>query len=181
MNFNVKYLILLFKSIEFDWKYKRGVSFNQLNDKLKDFHIEHAIFERDVSFDSRAQGYALTIQENGFESLRKLGLEKKVREKAQCIISANFTFSMIKGGELKYMSGVKKKNTRRMNTPLPRQELRRIFLDEYLEHDGKIYWNKDLKHFREHDGIVTVEFEDGEERDFDILLGCDGLMSAVRR
>ena len=141
-----------------------------------------SIYERDEGFDSRAQGYALTIQRNGMSALRKLKIEDDIKERADCLLTSNKTFAMTSDG-LKLISGGKtKKKKDQLHTVLPRQELRKILLEHYERESGKqVNWNKGFKTFKEDRNVVTVEFDDGEVVECDVLVGCDGLMSGVRK
>ncbi|KAG2373972.1 hypothetical protein C9374_011637 [Naegleria lovaniensis] len=157
--------------------------FNQ-NPKINSkYIIEECIYEKDASFDSRAQGYALTIQGNGLSVLKKLKLDHKMKQRADCMIKSNKTYSMTREHGMQFMSGTEKKMKKDMNFPLPRQEVRKIMLEAYEEESGQVQWNMGLRTFKEdyETNKVVVTFENNTTMECDLLIGCDGLMSAVRR
>lgn len=152
--------------------------------------MDITIYERDTSFNSRAQGYALTIQLNGMSALRKLNIEKDIKELySNALLTSNKSFAVNQdGNQLLLLSGGKKRNLEispqeqsSLHTVLPRQELRRILMENYeKESEKKVVWNREFKTFKEIDGRVVVGFEN-DQIECDVLFGCDGLTSGVRR
>eukprot|EP01114_Cavostelium_apophysatum_P022589 TRINITY_DN8223_c0_g1_i2.p1 TRINITY_DN8223_c0_g1~~TRINITY_DN8223_c0_g1_i2.p1 ORF type:complete len:407 (+),score=59.29 TRINITY_DN8223_c0_g1_i2:151-1371(+) len=143
--------------------------------KKKAFHnIQWTIYERDESFDSRPQGYSLTIQQ-GIKVLAKLGLDRKVRE-TKC---RNTAFETLRwdGVTLACFEGAKK-NTYFSNVPIPRQELRRMMLEQIPQENIK--WGKRCVSLVELEDSVQITFGDGEKVTVDAVVGCDGIRSAVR-
>lgn len=68
------------------------------------------------------------------------------------------------------------------NVHLPRQKLRRMLMDGLLP--GTVAWGHKFRSYEVVEGgCVRVDFEAGEHasRTFDVLVGCDGIYSGVRR
>jgi salicylate hydroxylase len=65
-----------------------------------------------------------------------------------------------------------------------RKDLQQLLLDAIGETDVKVHYNKRLVGVKESEGLggefITAIFEDGTSATGDILLGCDGIHSAVR-
>ena len=68
------------------------------------------------------------------------------------------------------------------NVHLPRQALRRVLLEKLSP--GTVHWGKKFKNYKETtcstSSVVELQFEDGDRLSFDLLVGADGIFSAVR-
>lgn len=61
-----------------------------------------------------------------------------------------------------------------------RRDLLQVLLEETAKQDIPVHFSKQLTKVTESDNGVKITFEDGTEETADILLGCDGIHSAVR-
>ena len=147
---------------------------------LQNAGLSYRIYERDPTFESRRQGYSLTIQENGFRALEDLGVGEIVQEKgADSMISGTSTYNS--AGEL-ILSKVKRSAERFHNFAVARQYLRACLLNA-LKSDT-IQWNKDIIRYDSAPNDskqVRVHFADGSSAVGRALIGCDGVRSAIRR
>ena len=173
---------------------------------LKKYGFQNVvIFERDMSFDQRRQGYGLTILQ-GIVALKKLGLYEKV--KAMDTPSRTHYMFDSKGNIIGYFGTVfwpdtathnytaphsktKSASTKRHNLHISRQDLRRILYDEYLsacDSTNDIKWNRKLKSVvcTDTTGSLILKFSDSidsseEIYQADVIVGCDGINSRVRK
>lgn len=142
--------------------------------KQKGFEVE--IFENSEKFVEAGSGINLAI--NAMQIYKRLGVYEDIKSEAsytesmnactpklERLVSANFSKF-----EKKY--GVK-------TFAIHRARLHKIL----VEHIGnvKIYLNKKLSHLEEKEGIVTLYFEDGTSHRSEIVIGADGIHSAVRK
>jgi len=61
-----------------------------------------------------------------------------------------------------------------------RNDLHQVLLEAVQEHGIAVHYSKSLTQVDETDTNVTVTFSDGSSDSGDLLLGCDGIHSAVR-
>ncbi|MEN5084928.1 NAD(P)/FAD-dependent oxidoreductase [Sphingobacterium faecium] len=147
--------------------------------------IPYTLYERDLNFNARSQGYGLTLQQasKAISGLGILSLEDGV-------ISTKHVVHTIDGkviGEWGMRKWVPEKiNTgdKRSNVHIARQSLRSALLDQLGSHD-KVLWNHQLVDFKEteSDGLLLSFQVDGEVKTAkaDLLVGADGIRSSVRR
>ena len=106
------------------------------------------VYERDISFSSRRDGYGLTLTYNVKGPLRQLGiLEKVAQEDTPSRVHYIFTSS---GEILGYFGNAFIEHRgigQRGNLRVPRQTVRRIMMDEL--HEGTISWGKRLLRYNE--------------------------------
>lgn len=154
--------------------------------------FEVVVLEADADFDSRQQGYGLTIQGYG-STTQALGIGLAEDDAPS---TSHYTFSSeghILGffGEAfgKSRDRDEKENSGRF-IHIPRQKLRSRLLDE-IQPDT-IMWNSKLESFEcsgeegkeacpKTCGGVTVKLTDGRTLDAALLVGSDGIFSSVRR
>ncbi|KAM0542357.1 hypothetical protein ACHAPJ_012822 [Fusarium lateritium] len=126
-------------------------------------------------------GGAIGIMPNGLRLLDRLGVYSDLQQRG----SSHSTITMhgINGGTLGYadMVGAAKEKTGFGCMRIKRTDL----LDELLKAVDKakipVYYNKRLTSITELVDSVQVTFEDGTTDTADLVLGCDGIHSAVRR
>ena len=69
---------------------------------------------------------------------------------------------------------------KRQNAHIPRERLRQL-LHERL-HPGTVRWGRKFVRYHEHgDGAIQLVFDDGTSEYCDVLVGADGIFSAVRK
>lgn len=144
--------------------------------------IPFTLYERDSSFDVRAQGYGLTLQQAS-NAIKGLGLFSLKDE-------GNSTRHVVHTTEGKEITewGMRthsniKKSPRRKNVHIPRQALRLALLDQLGNHDV-VQWGHRLVYFKEcEDKGVELSFQvNGELKNAkaDLVVGADGIRSVVR-
>ncbi len=144
--------------------------------------IPFTLYERDSSFDARAQGYGLTLQQAS-NAIKGLGL-------FYLKDGANSTRHVVHTTEGKEITewGVRthsniKKFPKRRNVHIPRQALRLALLEQLGEHDA-VQWGHRLVGFKQcADKGVELSFQvNGEMKNAkaDLVVGADGIRSVVR-
>jgi salicylate hydroxylase len=149
--------------------------------------IPFTIYERDEGFDSRSQGYGLTLQQAS-KAIEGLGIFKL----KDGLTSTRHVVHNIEGQELgewglrKSLAGPEKTPSKRTNIHIARQSLRAELLEQLGAHDS-IQWGHQLVDFKESDegGIDLSFLVEGEEQTkhfkAELLVGADGIRSSVRR
>lgn len=145
------------------------------------------VLESDSSFESRKQGYGLTIQR--LDAAHALGISLSADDAPS---TSHYTFSA-EGHIINFYGeafGVKSRDRREFENSgrfvhLPRQALRSRILQKIPP--GTIRWNSKFKEFscRTLDSCnkngVTVTLTDGTVLNAALLVGSDGIFSTVRR
>lgn len=144
--------------------------------------IPFTLYERDSSFDARAQGYGLTLQQatNAIKGLGIFSLKE----------GCNSTRHVVHTTEGKEISewGMRthsniKKSPKRVNVHIPRQALRLALLEQLGDHDA-VQWGHRLVCFKQcEDKNVELSFQvNGEMKNAkaDLVVGADGIRSVVR-
>lgn len=148
------------------------------------FHrgIPFTLYERDSTFDARAQGYGLTLQQAS-NAIKGLGLDS-LQE------GCNSTRHVVHTTEGKKINewGVRshenlKKSPKRKNVHIPRQVLRLALLQQ-LNRNNAVQWGHRLVSFKQcEDKRVELSFQvDGTTKvvKADLVVGADGIRSVVR-
>ena len=161
---------------------------------LQQRNINCTIFEKDPSFDSRCQGYGLTLQQ-GEGILRRMGIDNATDLGSKTTLHSAYLpdgtlLGSYGGDHRRKVSASAKKPTprtdKRCNVMLPRQALRDMLYQEL--HAGTVRWGWKFSRFDVVPGSsprVRVEFEEGgteanRVEEFDLLVGADGIWSKVR-
>lgn len=144
--------------------------------------IPFTLYERDSSFNERAQGYGLTLQQasNAIKGLGLFSLKD----------GDNSTRHVVHTTEGKEISewGVRthasiKKSPKRKNLHIPRQALRLALLEQLGEPDA-VQWGHRLVGFKQcEDKSVELSFQvNGQMKNVkaDLVVGADGIRSVVR-
>lgn len=161
------------------------------------------LFEKDINFAHRRQGYALTIQQAA-AALNALGLASSaLAEGATSMGHYSFDQHGRQIGAYGPVVGVNKAAPKeafdghlydkkwvedhlddprrvlsRHNIHIPRQRLRQLMLEQI--HPQHIQWDKRFTSFTESSG-VEVQFADESSYALSALVGADGIFSAVRK
>lgn len=147
--------------------------------------IPYTLYERDLNFNARSQGYGLTLQQasKAISGLGILSLEDGV-------ISTKHVVHTIDGkvigewGMRKWVPEKTNTGDKRSNVHIARQSLRSALLDQLGSHET-VLWNHQLVDFKEteSDGLLLSFQVDGEVKTAkaDLLVGADGIRSSVRR
>ena len=151
------------------------------------FHrgIPFTVYERDSGFESRSQGYGLTLQQasKAIEGLGIFSLEAGVVSTRHLV---HTTDGKVIGewGMRKWMQSDTKKTPKRTNIHIARQSLRLALLEQ-LGGQDKIQWGHNLIDCKEtENGGVALRFEVNgvvKNAQADLVVGADGIRSAVRK
>ncbi|WET03027.1 NAD(P)/FAD-dependent oxidoreductase [Flavobacterium sp. YJ01] len=146
--------------------------------------IPFTIYERDENFESRSQGYGLTLQQAS-KAIQGLGIFS-----LNGVVSTRHLVHTIEGkvigewGIRKWLESEEKKATKRTNMHIARQALRLALLEQLGDHNI-IKWNHQLIDFKEQENeSIDLTFQvNGEIKTAkgDLLVGADGIRSSVRR
>ncbi len=144
--------------------------------------IPFTLYERDSSFDARAQGYGLTLQQasNAIKGLGLLSL-KDGGKSTRHVVHTTEGKEITEWG-LRTHSNINK-SPRRINVHVPRQALRLALHEQLGEHDA-VQWGHRLVCFKQcEDKSVELSFQvNGEMKKAkaDLVVGADGIRSVVR-
>lgn len=145
--------------------------------------IPFIIYERDGSFEERAQGYGLTLQQAS-KAIQGLGLF----DLTNGIVSKKHVVHNTEGdilGEWGMQKWVDQKsipNNKRTNIHIARQELRKELLNQ-LGGQESIKWNHQLIDFKDKETISMNFNVNGNSitETADLIVGADGIRSSVRK
>ncbi|MGM0391877.1 MAG: FAD-dependent oxidoreductase, partial [Bacteroidota bacterium] len=147
--------------------------------------IPFTLYERDSGFDTRSQGYGLTLQQasKAIQGLGVISLEEGVISTRHVV---HTTDGKVIGewGNRKWIESDAKTSPKRTNVHISRQSLRLALLEQLGGHDA-VQWGHQLVDFKECEGEgVALSFQvDGEiqRTRADLVVGADGIRSSVRR
>lgn len=147
--------------------------------------IPFTLYERDINFEARSQGYGLTLQQasKAIEALGIFSLEEGVISTRHVV---HTTDGKVIGewGIRKWIQTDEKTYTKRTNVHIARQSLRLALLEQLGGHNA-VQWGHQLVNFAtcEGEGIdLTFEVNGQIKRSkADLVVGADGIRSAVRR
>ncbi|MGJ8725378.1 MAG: FAD-dependent oxidoreductase [Roseibacillus sp.] len=149
--------------------------------------IPHTLYERDGGFDERSQGYGLTLQQAS-KAIAGLGIFSL----DQGIVSTRHLVHTPEGKVVGEWGGRKwlESNAealpklKRTNVHIARQSLRLALLEQLNGHDA-VQWGHQLVDYQDVEGErVSLSFlVNGETKraHADLVVGADGIRSAVRR
>lgn len=153
--------------------------------------IPFTLYERDSGFDTRSQGYGLTLQQAS-RAIEGLGIFSL----AEGIVSTRHVVHTTDGkvvgewGIRKWGPSDNKTAPKRTNVHIARQSLRLALLEQLGGHDS-VQWNHQLVDYNASEGggvdlRFQVSREGGCENDVktahaDLVVGADGIRSSVRR
>lgn len=145
--------------------------------------IPFTIYERDSSFNTRSQGYGLTLQQasKAIKGFGILSLKDGVNSTKHVV---HTTEGKIIGEWGMRMNSESNVNPKRTNIHIARQSLR-LALHEQLNGCDAVKWGHELVDFKENeDGSVDLNFlVNGEKisKNADLIVGADGIRSVVRK
>lgn len=147
--------------------------------------IPFTIYERDNGFETRSQGYGLTLQQasKAIEGLGIFKLEKGVVSTRHLVHTTDGKV-IGKWGMRKWMDSDSKIAPKRTNIHIARQSLRLALLEQLGGHN-KVQWGHQLIDFKEVDGeTVELKFQVNGEIKYtksNLVVGADGIRSSVRK
>lgn len=147
--------------------------------------IPFKIYERDQNFNTRSQGYGLTLQQAS-KILKSFGIDKLT----EGIVSTRHIVHDLEGtvlgewGFRKWQPKEDKLNIKRSNIHIARQGLRLALINQ-LGAENVINWNHQFIDFKTNDNNkYTLDFlVDGKIKQVkaDLIVGADGIRSSVRQ
>ena len=147
--------------------------------------IPFTLYERDLSFDSRCQGYGLTLQQAS-NAIKGLGIFKL----KEGVVSTKHVVHNSEGkiigewGMRKWVNSDVKTSPKRTNVHIARQSLRFELLEQLGNHKS-VKWGHQLINFKEfEDESVELSFEVAgkiKKEKADLVVGADGIRSSVRK
>jgi len=144
--------------------------------------IPFTLYERDNSFDARAQGYGLTLQQAS-NAIKGFGLFslKNLSHSTRHVVHTT------EGKEITEWGMRTHSNTsdspKRKNVHIPRQALRLELLEQLHNHDAVCWGHRLLSFKQSSDKSIELSFQvNGEIQNAkaDLLVGADGIRSVVR-
>ena len=146
--------------------------------------IPFTLYERDTSFDTRSQGYGLTLQQAS-KAIAAFGLVSL----EGAIVSTRHLVHTTKGkvvaewGVRKWLEPDVKTSSKRTNIHISRQSLRLALLKQLKESDS-VQWGHKLIDFKKcENGSIDLDFEvEGRLKTTktDLVVGADGIRSTLR-
>lgn len=147
--------------------------------------IPFTLYERDKDFNTRSQGYGLTLQQAS-KAIQGLGIFSL----KEGVISTRHLVHTPEGnvigewGTRKWLQSDVKTSSKRTNVHIARQSLRLALLEQ-LGGNNAVQWGHQLIDFKEcEDQGVDLNFQvDGKMKraKADLVVGADGIRSSVRR
>src|SRR6478735_1188013 len=123
--------------------------------------------------DWQLSGYGITVMPIGLEVLRELGVLSQARDKGYSALGLNVITA---DGEPVHHFALKKGGVDTVS--MARADLHKI-LRSHLKRT-KIQMGREVVKLHEKAGVVTVTFADGSSGEYDLVVGTDGIRSAVR-
>lgn len=147
--------------------------------------IPFTLYERDINFNSRSQGYGLTLQQasKAMKSLGILSLKEGVVS-TKHLVHTTTGKVIAEWGLRKWTNEHYKESAKKSNIHITRQALRQALLEQ-LGGNKSVEWNHQLVNFNENeDKSFNINFQvEGEIKTYkhDLVVGADGIRSSVRR
>ncbi|MDP1880915.1 MAG: NAD(P)/FAD-dependent oxidoreductase [Parachlamydiaceae bacterium] len=144
--------------------------------------IPFTLYERDNSFDARAQGYGLTLQQAS-KAIKGFGLFslKDGCNSTRHVVHTTEGEEIVEWGRRTHSNT--NKTPKRINVHIPRQALRLALLEQ-LGDNNALQWGHRLVDFKQcEDKSVELNFQvNGEMKSAkaDLVVGADGVRSVVR-
>lgn len=143
--------------------------------------IPFTLYERDSSFDVRAQGYGLTLQQAS-HAIKRLGLFplKEAGHSTRHVVHTTDGKQITEWGFRTHLNV--NNSPKRVNVHIPRQALRLALLEQLGDHE--VHWGHRFVSFKECENKkIELSFQvNGEikKTKADLVVGADGLRSIVR-
>ncbi len=147
--------------------------------------IPFSLYERDAGFNTRSQGYGLTLQQASLaiKGLGLLRLKEGVHSTKHVVHNSDGKI-IGEWGHRTRMNLSPQKLPKRTNIHIARQTLRLALLEQLGGQDS-VLWGHQLLNFKQNDqGGIDLNFEvDGKIKTAkaDLVVGADGIRSSVRQ
>lgn len=146
--------------------------------------IPFTLYERDLDFDSRSQGYGLTLQQAS-KAIKGFGIETLEKGVVSTKHMVHTTEGKVIGewGMRKWLQSDKKALKKPSNIHIARQSLR-LELLEQLGDTKHIQWGHQLINFTYHNTDIQLNFEVNgklKSSQANLIVGADGIRSTVRK
>ena len=122
----------------------------------------------------RPVGAGIALSHNAFRALAHLGLDQAARDAGQELVEAAICN---RGGKV-IVSSVVREVVEGGTVAMARSTLQKVLLDRL---GSPVSTGRRVTGYQQRPGGVTVELEGGDRMDAELLVGADGLNSAVRR
>lgn len=148
--------------------------------KRKGFRNIH-VFERDEHAESRTQGYSFSLfRPGGLTLIEELGLSDEIAKFSFQTNGMRFVDALDGSVRLELHESSAVPGRRTPPTRVMRGPFRKLLIDVCEREGIPITWNSRVLKYEEKDETVEVIFENNERREFDILIGADGIQSPLR-
>lgn len=146
--------------------------------------IPFTLYERDSSFNTRSQGYGLTLQQasKAMASLGILSLEEGITSTKHIVHTSDGEI-VGEWGIRKWGRSDTKASPKRTNIHIARQSLRLALLEQ-LNGNEYVKWGHQLLNFNEAEEGITLNFQVNNQiknAKADLVVGADGIRSTVRK
>jgi len=149
-------------------------------------NIPFTLYERDSAFNTRSQGYGLTLQQasKAIEGVGIFSLQQGVTSTRHVVHTTDG--KVIGDWGIRMMEpDANKAPPKRTNVHIARQSLRAALLEQ-LGGDDAVHWGHQLMEFKETETGVDLSFQiEGQTQvkhtQADLVVGADGIRSAIRR
>lgn len=144
---------------------------------LKRKGVDVELFEATTAFKRVGAGIVLAL--NAMQIFDRLGMVNALEQAGNILEGMEITNAKLKAlgiTEHQYFESIYKLR----NIAIHRASLHEVLLKE-LGEDVPLHLNKKLKSLKQKDGMNYLEFEDGTKYETPLLIGADGIHSAVRR
>lgn len=145
------------------------------------YEVREATTEPKPTQEHRLGGGALGILPNGLRLLHRLGLYEKLLSRGSS--NSRVVIRSIDGSVLgeQDVVGWAREQTRLGQLRIKRSDVVAELLEAVQTAGITVQYGKTLTTIEEHENSITAVFADGTRDSGDILLGCDGIHSSVRR
>lgn len=157
-----------------------GIAGNALAFWLSKLGHRVTVIERHSAL--RVNGLQLDLRGNGIEVMKRMGLEQAIR--AKCVPEEGFAVVDSTGRRRAFFAANRSgKGAQSISSEfeIMRGDLCRVLHDAAVENGARYRFAVSLQGFVEEDGGVEVKLTDGVLEKFDLVAGCDGQGSRVRR
>lgn len=164
-----------------------GLAGNLLANGLINNNIDVEVYER-LASDAKREGYQIRLGENalmGFRACLTAEQKRSIIEKFGRASGSLSSAPIIYDRNFRPLLDLNKFPNYEKSAPISRKILRDL-LAAPVEQAGKVYYSKGYESYKvinagTSDERIRVLFEDGSERDCDILVAADGSHSKVSR